>query len=466
MGLGKQAPPFVHGANVSTPFGEEIIRMAVFPALHHSGIVRPLFDPVTSTLAMDSVMKIGLLGQFGSGNSGNDGSLEAMVTFLRRARPDAALLCICSNPARIGERFALDVLSFRGGKPFGGAFLKFLDARLWRIPGRIAILITILQRISGIDVMVIPGTGILDDFQERAFGWPFIIYWWCLAARLRGTRIAFVSIGAGPIRGTLSRWFLKSAARMAQYRSYRDDFSLRYVQGLGIDISADHRFPDIAFGLHEPARTVEAEQGRKPAAVGIGVMQYRGWERGHANADAIYRTYVDKISDVARRLLAEGHQVRLFMGDAADEPVLEDIRKTLVSSTTGWENGQFSMARTASLHEVMEELTKVDIAIVSRYHNLLCALKVGRPALSLGYAEKNDELMAEFGRESFCQHIETFDVDILMRQVRLALVDPDAASQDIARHNETIQSQLVRQQELLLSRLLGGRRGIPPTTCT
>ena len=34
-------------------------------------------------------MKIGLLGQFGSGNSGNDGSLEAMVRFLREARPEA-----------------------------------------------------------------------------------------------------------------------------------------------------------------------------------------------------------------------------------------------------------------------------------------------------------------------------------------------------------------------------------------
>jgi polysaccharide pyruvyl transferase WcaK-like protein len=415
---------------------------------------------------MDGVMKIGLLGQFGSGNSGNDGSLEAMLAFLRRARPDASLLCICSNPAKIGERFALDVLSFRGGKPFAAPLLRLLDAKLWRVPGRIFILISILQKISGVDVMLIPGTGILDDFQERPFGWPFIIYWWCLAARLRGTRIAFVSIGAGPIRSTLSRWFLRSAARMAEYRSYRDDYSLRYVQGLGIDVSGDHRFPDIAFGLHEPARTVMPQHPRKPAAIGIGVMQYRGWERDHAGAGAIYRTYVDKISTVVRRLLVDGHNVRLFMGDVADELALEDIRKTLASQQAGWESSQFSVTRTGSLHEVMDELAKVDIAIVSRYHNLLCALKLDRPVLSLGYAEKNDQLMTEFGLKSFCQHIETFDVDTLLRQVQLSLVDPAAASRRIALHNEAIRAQLAQQQDLLLSRVLKGRRGVSPTTCT
>src|SRR5690606_2129021 len=35
--------------------------------------------------------RIGVFGLFGCGNAGNDGSLEAMLLFLRRVRPDAEL---------------------------------------------------------------------------------------------------------------------------------------------------------------------------------------------------------------------------------------------------------------------------------------------------------------------------------------------------------------------------------------
>ncbi|RFZ86968.1 exopolysaccharide biosynthesis protein [Shinella sp. WSJ-2] len=400
-------------------------------------------------------MKIALLGQFGSGNSGNDGSLEAMLVFMRRACPDAALLCICSNPVAIGERFALEVTGLRGAA-FVHPLLRWFDGRLGRIHGRLTGLVSILRVLGGVDVMVIPGTGILDDFQETPFGWPFIVYWWCLAARLRGARIAFVSIGAGPIRGALSRWFLTSAARMATYRSYRDDFSLRYVQGLGIDTASDHRFPDLAFGLREPVRPNAMQRRQIPATIGIGVMRYRGWERDHADGNAIYRTYVDKIAAIARRLLDDGHDVRLFMGDTSDERALDDILAALPENGT---HGHLSAARTVSLHAVMDEILKVDLAIVSRFHNLLCTLKLDRPALSLGYADKNDELMTEFGRADFCHHIETFDVEQVLRQVDTVLADLAAAESAIARRNAAIRSELVRQQDLLLSQVLVARGG-------
>ncbi|WP_436118394.1 hypothetical protein [Phyllobacterium sp. LjRoot231] len=52
-------------------------------------------------------MKIALLGLFGSGNTGNDGSLESMVSFLRRSTPDAELLCICPNPEVVTGTLAI-----------------------------------------------------------------------------------------------------------------------------------------------------------------------------------------------------------------------------------------------------------------------------------------------------------------------------------------------------------------------
>lgn len=51
--------------------------------------------------------KIALFGLFGCGNLGNDGSLEAMIEFLRHHRPDADLVCICDNPEEVTRKFGI-----------------------------------------------------------------------------------------------------------------------------------------------------------------------------------------------------------------------------------------------------------------------------------------------------------------------------------------------------------------------
>ena len=71
-------------------------------------------------------------------------------------------------------------------------------------------------------MIVVPGTGMLDDFGERWRDMPYHLFRWGLACRMARTPFAFVSIGAGPIHHPLSRWLMRSAAAMARYRSYRD----------------------------------------------------------------------------------------------------------------------------------------------------------------------------------------------------------------------------------------------------
>jgi polysaccharide pyruvyl transferase WcaK-like protein len=404
---------------------------------------------------MENQMKIGLLGQFGSGNSGNDGSLESMLSYLGEARPDARLLCICSNPAVIEARYNVPSVGIRR-TPGGSSLSNSLNKMFANVPRRVWALYAVLTHLHRVDVMIIPGTGILDDFQETAFGWPFILYWWCLAARIRRAEIAFVSIGAGPIKGGLSRWFLKSAAEMAKYRSYRDDYSLQYMKGLGVDVSADYRYPDIAFSLPAPSAD-SMEANRSNLSVGVGIMHYRGWERNHPNGQQIYETYVGKISAFISWLVQKGYRVRLFTGDVADKQASDDIMDRLATIVPEDDMSRIDLGSGNSLHEVMDEIAKVDVTVVSRYHNLVCALKLGRPTISLGYALKNDNLMAEFGQEALCHHIETFDVDVLTTQVHSIISDIESLKTQISTVNEVLQSKLGEQRELLQSRVLRKR---------
>jgi len=401
-------------------------------------------------------MKISLLGQFGSGNSGNDGSLEAMLIYLRRLRPDAELVCICSNPALITARYNIQSISV-GGPLLSSRWAKAIDKILLKLPRRIALLFISIAQLNGFDLMIIPGTGILDDFQEKALGWPFVVFCWCLIARLCRTRIAFVSIGAGPINGWLSRWFLRSAARMAYYRSYRDNYSLEFMRGLGLDVSGDRRYPDIAFALPIPHPKNDPPLADR-LSVAVGVMNYRGWRVNDPQSDAIYDDYIGKISAFVSWLLEKGFRVSLVTGDATDERALDDVLQRLAKTVSKENPSRVETGKANSLHDIMTQIGNVDMAVVSRYHNLVCSLKMDRPTISLGYARKNDDLMGDFDQAKYCFHIEKFKLDELKTIFGKLLDDRIAIQHQMKKVNERWQNQLLEQQLLLRERLLSKQR--------
>ena len=55
-----------------------------------------------------------------------------------------------------------------------------------------------------------------------------------------------------------------------------------------------------------------------------------------------------------------------------------------------------------SLDVLMREMAKVGTVVAIRYHNVLCALMLGKPTVSLSYASKHDFLMADMGLPEFC----------------------------------------------------------------
>jgi len=394
--------------------------------------------------------RIILFGLFGSGNLGNDGSLEAMVEFLRRERPDAELLCVCGNPDHVKERLAIDALAIRRASPASG--LRSLLNRLFlKIPGKIADLAWTLNHARWADVLLFPGTGILDDFGEKPNGMPYDIVKWCLAARLARRRVAFVSIGAGPIRNRLSRLFMTSAARLAHYRSYRDLQSREFMEAVGVDTSNDEVFPDLAFGLPRPAGFRAGDTGA--LRVGVGVMAYRGWYGFAEGGQSIFSRYIHKMAEFVIHLLDCGHEVRLLVGDAEDEVAVQALLAAL------GEQGRAvspSYRQPHSLGDVMEQIAQTDVVVATRFHNIVCALAMGRPVISLSYARKNDVLMAEVGLEEYCQHVETFDVKRLAAQFSRLQDARSAHEPAIAARVEALRVQLARQERRLLATVIGG----------
>jgi polysaccharide pyruvyl transferase WcaK-like protein len=393
--------------------------------------------------------RIALFGFFGCGNLGNEGSLEAIARFLRRERPEAELSCVCGEPDVVKETFGIETLPIRRNGPARG-LSGTINRLLLKIPGKLADFARAFGHVRKADVMIIPGTGILDDFGERPAGMPYDIFKWCLAARLAGTRIAFVSIGAGPIRNRLSCFLMTSAARLAHYRSYRDFQSRQFMEGVGFDTRGDPVYPDLAFGLPAPMPSPRAPEGA--LRVGIGVMAYRGWYCFEGGGQSIFSRYIGKLADFVVHLLDGGYDIRLLTGDDEDsiavDALLAAVRNIRPASTLAHE-------QVRSLSDVMEQMALTDVVVATRFHNIVCALKMCRPTISLSYARKNDVLMAEMGLGEYCQHVENFDVETLVSQFSRLVADREKHEQGIRARIAEFREQIEKQDACLLSEVIG-----------
>lgn len=398
--------------------------------------------------------RIGLFGGFGVGNYGNDASLEAMLRTLRRSMPDAELVCICPLPERVATTFGVTGVPISAPE-FRSRFLRNLNQLLVRLPRKLAAWTHALRTMRSLDVVVIPGTGVLDDLWHGPGGFPYVLFRWCLAARMSRTPMHMVSIGAGPIKHPVSRWLMTAAARMASHRSYRDRASAEFMASLGLRSDGDRIFPDLAFGLPVPPAGARRTPNPQRLSIAVGVMAYAGWRRNQPGGEQIYRTYIGVMVRFLRWLLAQQHEVRLITGEASDQRALDDILRVLGDADGQSLAERIAVEPASNLHDIMRHIADADLVVATRYHNVVGSLRLGKPVLSIGYAPKNDALMAEMGLAAFCQHIEHLDEPRLREQFTLLAVQRHEHAATVAARVAHYQERLREQERVLIDRMLG-----------
>src|SRR5713226_1232195 len=180
-----------------------------------------------------------LLGVFGKQNLGNECTLQAIINNVQKYLPGAELNCVCTVPEDISARHNIPAFPMSGrylkGSNLGvrsepcNILMRFLRRVLVRMPEELFRTINAFKILRGTQVLLVPGTGFLTDANTGSFGWPYEIFKWSLVAKLCGCKLLYVSVGAGPISRPLSRWFIRSALSLADFRSYRDKSTKRYL---------------------------------------------------------------------------------------------------------------------------------------------------------------------------------------------------------------------------------------------
>ncbi|MFK0156078.1 polysaccharide pyruvyl transferase family protein [Streptomyces sp. NPDC090493] len=395
------------------------------------------------TSADGTPVRVGVFGLLGSGNLGNDGSLEAVLGYLRAEHPDAVVDAFCGGPEAVTARFGIPATrmhwnraEYRTASRLGAIASKGL--------GKLVDVFRTAAWVRRHDVVIVPGMGVLEaTLPLRPWGFPYSLFLLCASGRLLGTRVALVSVGAAEIRNRPTRALVRRSARLAAYRSYRDAQSRDAMRAMGVDTSRDEVYPDLAFSLPTPAVSAPAET---PGPVCLGVMDFHGGNDDRARADEIHRRYLDGTIRFVRTLVEEGRPVRLLTGDQCDLSVVAAILDAVESPLV-------TAAEPASLADLMNEMRAADTVVAVRYHNLICALKTGTPVLALCYAAKSDALMDGMGLGAYCHPAREVDADRLLEQFRDLEKHAAELRRTLAERNRIAAEQLGRQFSALTATL-------------
>jgi polysaccharide pyruvyl transferase WcaK-like protein len=356
--------------------------------------------------------RVGLFGVIGTDNIGNEGMLESVLAYLKAEHPEAILDFMCTGPDKVTARYGAPAISMTWYQQYDQR-ASGLRAVGLRTLGKGIDAFRVASWVRRHDVVIVPGAGVLEATLPVGPWWyPYAMFLVSGSGRLFGTKVALVSVGASVLSQRLTRLFFTWAAKLAFYRSYRDIGSYDAMKRAGIDVTHDHVYPDLAFAL--PVPPVGAGD---PLTVGVGIMDYYGTNDDRRQADQIHADYVEKMKHFVQWLADSGYRIKMFGGDNLwDDSLVHEILADLHAHRPQLEPMCAVAAPARSLDELMREMASVGTVVAIRYHNVLCALKLCKPTLSISYARKHDLLMADMGLSEFCQFANSLDVDRLIEQ--------------------------------------------------
>lgn len=381
--------------------------------------------------------KVLLVGEFGCGNYGNEASLLSVVRALRARDPEVQIKVLARNPRRLDPGLGVHGLDI-AYRPIPG--------RLGSLLGRLSDPLRYLRHVMSARAVIVPGMGVIEgELGEYPAGMPLLLYSISMVCRLTRTPFALVGVGASPLRNRYSRWMCSRACRGAQYRTFRDEYSLRSAVHSGCGLPTDTVTADVAFAI-APSSTSSMSTG----GIGVGLMRFFG---RYPAADAARRAetgelYLQRMKVLCRGLASRNRSVRIFAGDDSD---VAPARSTADELKTA-EGLDVTFVEADTYESIAGRMAHLDVVIASRYHNLVAAVAAERPIIPLRYAEKGVELARRVGMDDCAPDLDDWNPAEVLDVIDSVLDKSESSSAAVAaaasRMRKTVSDELALIAEL------------------
>jgi len=377
---------------------------------------------------------VAVLGHYHGRNLGDDLVVATVFAALRRRLPGALLLAVSLDPADSEGRHGVEAFPIKPSRRGGGGLQAVaapvresrLKAFARRVPGarrlRLAValggqaarelpfLLRARRLLAGVDEVVVPGSGQLDDSRS---GWShaYAIFRWTTLARLTRTRFVLLSVGAGPIDRRLGAIMIRRAVESSSFISVRDPASATVLRAIGVRRDLPVR-PDMAYGYVLPAGRLQ--EHRAGTRVGVNVMGHQDSRYEPGGDRRRYDAYLAKMAQFVAGLVAEGVEIVLFSSQTtSDALVLDDLVAALEARGAWGEAVRGSVVLDADADGLVRTIGSCDYVVAARFHCVLLALALGIPAVALAYHDKLWALLEESGHAEWALDIDAFTPDEL-----------------------------------------------------
>ncbi|MBN1258277.1 polysaccharide pyruvyl transferase family protein [Candidatus Peregrinibacteria bacterium] len=334
-------------------------------------------------------MKIGIMGNYGATNIGDDAILTALLNALKAHE----VTVFSANPQATHEQFNVGTAPLF---PLGvRSFLKYGI----RKP---------LSAIKGTDVVILGGGGLFQD--NRLFAcllWAWQVFW----VKWLKRPLFIYATGVGPLHTWLGRKLTSWAYSAAMGVTVRDEYSAKLLSDIKIAQPVSRwEQGNMIHQTADPAFLLQKEEAPKDRAKGLYVISLRPWLKYNSKIISVFVNALLKLKEEkgARFVFACMQSIR-----EKDHLVIDPVVRKV--------GGEIRVPK--DFAELLGLLRGAEFAIGMRYHFLMAAMMAQTPVIPVSYGPKVDELFKGTPLEPYLIPVHSLTAGNLERHLKRLSVD-------------------------------------------
>lgn len=343
-------------------------------------------------------MKIGIVGNYGNDNNGDESILLGIITQLERvfgvSRKDITVFS--NNTGQTSEQYGVQSypLYYKRKNLYQTFYTTYKSNKKY---------------VSQFDLLIIGGGGILMDFYRRE---AHLYSTYALMAKHAKVPYIVYGCGAGPLDTITGRLMIRLMCKHAFNISVRDPESKQLLEDIGVKKEIKV-IGDPAFNLYNP-KSSYTEEPREVAVSCVPMYNANYWPYGDVDK---YERYVKGMAQNLDQLIEnENVNVTFFATKyPQDVYVTKDIQKKMKNK----ERTKIIDKNLKPL-QLIEIVSKYDAVIGTRLHSLIIATCSATPVIAISYHPKVTNFMKLTNTENRCHSIEDIQNDemVLSRTFR------------------------------------------------
>ena len=139
-------------------------------------------------------------------------------------------------------------------------------------------------------------------------------------------------------------------------------------------------------------------------------MEHAGMYLAAGPGSAVYSAYLESLVVFVKWLLTHEHDIRFVIGDGMDRPVIDEFKSLLRMRLGTYDEKRIIDQPTSTARQLLSQLAATDVVVATRFHNVLLALLLNKPVISISFHHK-----CALGLSRYCHDINHLDGEKLIK---------------------------------------------------